>query len=63
MASATPNTKGRAIAFSLLSSMGIGYMEVITLVRGPLSVDPSEIGLASGLQFSVRTALDSLAGK
>lgn len=52
-----------AIAFSLLSSMGIGYMEVITIVGGPLSVKTGDIGLASGLQFSARTAFSSLAGK
>jgi hypothetical protein len=52
-----------AIAFSLLSSIGIGYMEIITIVGGPLSVKPGDIGLASGLQFSTRTAFSSLAGK
>ncbi|KAL4804326.1 fungal trichothecene efflux pump [Aspergillus unguis] len=61
MAAVTPSTKTMAILFSLISSMGIGYMEIITLVGGPLSVAAKDIGLASGLQFAVRTAFDSLA--
>lgn len=61
MASIDSSRKAMAIAFSLLSSIGIGYMEVITLAGGPLMVDSKDIGLACGFQFAVRTGMSSLA--
>jgi hypothetical protein len=62
MAGATSNTKGMAMAFSLISSAMIGYMECICLAGGPLMMESKDLGLASGVQFSVRTGLSSLAG-
>ncbi|OCK84372.1 siderophore iron transporter, partial [Lepidopterella palustris CBS 459.81] len=61
MAAATPHNKGLGIAFSLISSIGIGWMEAICLTGGPLMVDPANIGVATGVQFSARTGLSTLA--
>jgi len=61
LAAIDSSRKGMGIAFSIISSAGIGYMEVITLAGGPLMVDPKDIGLACGVQFAVRTGMSSLA--
>jgi hypothetical protein len=62
MAGITSTTKGMSIAFSLVSSAMIGYIECIALAGGPLMMDGKDLGLTSGIQFSVRTGFSSLAG-
>jgi hypothetical protein len=62
MAAVSNDHKGRAIAFSILSSAMIGYMEVITLAGAPLMVDPKNIGLANGVEYTVRSGMSVLAG-
>ncbi|KAK5215234.1 hypothetical protein LTS03_011629 [Exophiala xenobiotica] len=61
MAGITEKTKGMAIAFSCISSTMIGYLDIICLAGAILEVDAKDIGLASGVAFTFRTALSSLA--
>lgn len=54
---------GRGIAFSIISSYAIGYIENICIVGAALHVDAKDIGHANGLQMSLRTVTSSLASK
>lgn len=63
MAAVTPDHKGRAISFSILSSVMIGWMEVLTMAGAPLVIDPKDIGVANGIEFSIRGILSGLAGE
>ncbi len=51
-----------AIVFSLISGLMIGYMEVLTTGEGPRTLDPKDIGLAAGVQYTIRSAFSALAG-
>jgi len=62
MAAVTASHISRAIVFSILSSMMIGYMEVLTLAGAPLMVDPKDLGLANGVEYTVRSGFSVLAG-
>lgn len=52
---------GRTVAFSLISSMMIGWMEVVTMAGAPLMVEPKDLGIANGVEFSTRGIFCSLA--
>ena len=51
----------RAIVFSIISSMMIGWMEIITLAGAPLMVEPEYIGVANGTSYTFRGLLSALA--
>ncbi|KAJ9625976.1 hypothetical protein H2204_010275 [Knufia peltigerae] len=55
MAGVTPRSEGTALAFSLISSICIGYTEVLTLVAAPLTADDHDIGVASGFEMFFRS--------
>jgi hypothetical protein len=63
MAAVSAKHKGRAITFSILSSWMIGFMEVLTMAGAPLMVDPKDLGLANGIEFTTRGILSCLASK
>ncbi len=41
----------------------IGFMEVLTMAGAPLMVDPKDLGLANGIEFTTRGILSCLASK
>ena len=43
--------------------MMIGYMEVLTLAGAPMMVDAKDIGLANGVEYTIRSGFSVLAGK
>lgn len=63
MAAVTADHEARPVVLSLLASIMIGYMEVITLAGAPMMVDPKDIGLANGAEYTVRSGCSVLAGK
>lgn len=63
MAKVTVDHKARAIVFSLISSAMVGLMEVITMAGAPLMVAPEDIGLANGIEFTVRGILSCISSK
>ena len=62
MGAVTTQNEARAIVFSILSSTMIGYMEVITLAGAPMMVEPQDIGLANGVEYTIRSGCSVLAG-
>ncbi|KAL6240300.1 hypothetical protein RBB50_012787 [Rhinocladiella similis] len=62
MAGVTSHTENMAIAFSILSSICIGYTEVFTLVAAPMIADDKDIGVASGVEMFFRSGLSTFAG-
>ena len=62
MAAVSSSHESRAIVFSVISSIMIGYMEVLTLAGAPLMVDAKDIGLANGVEYTVRSGFSTLAG-
>ncbi|EXJ63305.1 uncharacterized protein A1O5_11626 [Cladophialophora psammophila CBS 110553] len=61
MSAVTKENQDRAIVFSLISSTMIGYMEVLTLAGAPLMVKPEDIGLANGVEYTLRSGCSVLA--
>lgn len=61
MAKVTADNKARAVVFSLISSAMVGLMEVITMAGAPLMVAPEDIGLANGIEFTVRGILSCIS--
>lgn len=49
------------IVFSVFGSFSIGWLENICIVGAPLHVDAKNLGIASGLQMSLRVVMSSLA--
>lgn len=62
-ASANGSNLAMGVIFSLIGSFGIGYLEIICIVGGPLHIPAKDLGLANGLQMSLRTVTSSLASK
>lgn len=52
-----------AVVLSLLAGINIGYMEDITVSGGTLMLDPKDIGLAAGVQQSMRQLFSGAASK
>ncbi|KAK6074220.1 trichothecene efflux pump [Seiridium cupressi] len=48
-----------SISFSTIASIGAGYSEVITLTGSPMMTDPNHMGVAVGIQSSMRGLLTS----
>jgi hypothetical protein len=57
----TPSTLNMGIAFTILGPFFVGFIELASLALAPLFCKPSEIGLASGLLASIRSAGGSIA--
>ncbi|KAI5865780.1 trichothecene efflux pump [Durotheca rogersii] len=60
-ASLTPQTLGAGIAFTMAGPFFVGVIEVCALALAPLFCRPADIGLASGLLASIRSAGGSVA--
>ncbi|KAK1771568.1 fungal trichothecene efflux pump [Phialemonium atrogriseum] len=61
LASLTPETKSAGIALTILGPFFVGFIELVSLALAPLYCKPSDIGLASGLLASIRSAGGSIA--
>jgi len=61
LAALTPNTLNMGIAFTLIGPFWVGFIELASLALAPLFCLPSEIGVASGLLASIRSAGGSVA--
>lgn len=60
-ASLTPQTLNAGIAFTMIGPFFVGVIEVCALALAPLFCRPVDIGLASGLLASIRSAGGSIA--
>ena len=61
MAATDASTRNLAIAMCFLGAFAVGIVEVVGIVAVPFTVEPSELGLASGLLGSCRSTLGSVA--
>lgn len=60
-ASLTPDNLNSGIAFTMIGPFFVGVIEVCALALAPLFCRPVDIGLASGLLASIRSAGGSIA--
>jgi acyl CoA:acetate/3-ketoacid CoA transferase len=51
------------ITLSLFAGAATGYVEIITMVGGPMMVDPEFMGIAVGAQSTLRALMNSVARK
>ncbi|KAK1997770.1 fungal trichothecene efflux pump [Colletotrichum falcatum] len=61
LASLTPQTLNAGLALTILGPFFVGFIELASLALAPLFCRPSDIGLASGLLASIRSAGGSIA--
>lgn len=61
LASLTPETRDTGIALTILGPFFVGFIELTSLALAPLFCKPADIGLASGLLASIRSAGGSIA--
>ncbi|KAF3354558.1 hypothetical protein VdG1_07348 [Verticillium dahliae VDG1] len=61
LASLTPETKNTGIALTIIGPFLVGFIELAALALAPLYCKPADIGLASGLLASIRSAGGSIA--
>lgn len=61
LAALTPETKNMGIAFTILGPFFVGFIELASLALAPLFCKAADIGLASGLLASIRSAGGSIA--
>lgn len=61
MASVGVSQHSLAITLITLSGFSVGYVELLALVMVPFTVDPGDIGLASGFQSSCRGIAGTIA--
>ena len=61
LAALTPSTLNMGIAFTMLGPFFVGFIELASLALAPLFCNASDIGLASGLLASIRSAGGSVA--
>lgn len=61
LASLTPEHKNTGIALTILGPFFVGFIELASLALAPLFCKASDIGLASGLLASIRSAGGSIA--
>ena len=61
LAAMTPDTLEMGIAFTIIGPFFVGVIELLALALAPLFCKPSEIGVASGLLASIRSAGGSIA--
>ncbi len=61
LAALTPSTKDAGVALTILGPFWVGFIELSALSLGPLFCKPEDIGLASGMLASIRSAGGSIA--
>ncbi|GAP85261.1 putative trichothecene efflux pump [Rosellinia necatrix] len=61
LAALTPNSLSTGIALTLVGPFFVGVIELVALAIAPLFCKPEDIGLASGLLASIRSAGGSIA--
>jgi len=61
LAALTPETKNTGIALTIIGPFFVGFIELVSLALAPLFCRPADIGLASGLLASIRSAGGSVA--
>ncbi|RYC63397.1 hypothetical protein CHU98_g2827 [Xylaria longipes] len=61
LAALTPDSKATGIALTLVGPLFVGVIELTALAIAPLFCKPEDIGLASGLLASIRSAGGSIA--
>ncbi|KAI3324649.1 fungal trichothecene efflux pump [Xylariaceae sp. AK1471] len=61
LAALTPDSKNTGIALTLVGPFFVGVIELTSLAIAPLFCKPEDIGLASGLLASIRSAGGSIA--
>lgn len=61
LAALTPADKNLGVALTILGPFCVGFIELASLALAPLFCEASEIGLASGLLASIRSAGGSVA--
>ncbi|KAF5004796.1 hypothetical protein FDECE_8735 [Fusarium decemcellulare] len=61
LASLTPSDKNTGIALTILGPFFVGFIELASLALAPLFCSAQDIGLASGLLASIRSAGGSIA--
>ena len=61
LAALTPESKAMGIALTILGPFFVGFIELVSLAVAPLFCKPADIGLASGLLASIRSAGGSIA--
>lgn len=61
LASLTPSDKNTGIALTILGPFFVGFIELASLALAPLFCKAQDIGLASGLLASIRSAGGSIA--
>lgn len=61
LAALTPSSKSTGIALTLVGPFFVGVIELTALAIAPLFCKPEDIGLASGLLASIRSAGGSIA--
>lgn len=61
LASLTPSDKGTGVALTILGPFMVGFIELASLALAPLFCAAQDIGLASGLLASIRSAGGSIA--
>lgn len=55
--------RARPTAFSFISSTMIGLMEVLTMAGAPLMIPAEDLGLANGIEFTIRGILSCVSGE
>ena len=61
LASLTPDSLNAGLALTIIGPFFVGFIELVALALAPLFCAPSEIGVASGLLASIRSAGGSVA--
>ena len=61
LAALTPETKVTGIVLTILGPFWVGFIELTSLALAPLFCKPADIGLASGMLASIRSAGGSIA--
>lgn len=61
LACLTPEKKNLGVAFTLLGPFFVGFIELASLSLAPLFCEASDIGVASGLLASIRSAGGSVS--
>jgi hypothetical protein len=61
LAALTPDTKNMGVAFTIIGPFFVGFIELASLALAPLFCKASDIGLASGLLASIRSAGGAIA--
>ena len=52
-----------AIVFTLFASIATGWYEALSIAGAPMELDPKDIGMANGAQYSLRTIAASIASE